>query len=215
MWLWTTKTLQLVLFIDCRNAWVKHSTATSRVLANAIELTSTRNHSCRNQFSWVCHAIVLNGGNWLGEKSFWKNFISSRDGTEKSTETRPGWESLKNPTPLRNDAGPLSGLQRNALASLVHFVTHTTKRTRDASALRWRPERWPSLFRSGVGFLRLSHPGLVSVLFSAPSLIEMKFFQKLFPLVSVLFGGFLNQHSKYNSFHLRIRYRTADECVDR
>ena len=34
-------------------------------------------------------------------------------------------ESLKNPTPLRNDAGPLSGLQRNALASLVHFVAHT------------------------------------------------------------------------------------------
>ena len=31
-------------------------------------------------------------------------------------------ESLKNPTPLRNDAGPLSGLQRNALASLVRFV---------------------------------------------------------------------------------------------
>ena len=29
------------------------------------------------------------------------------------------------PYPLRNDAGPLSGLQRNALASLVHFVTHT------------------------------------------------------------------------------------------
>ena len=61
---------------------------------------------------------------------------------------------------IRNDAGPLSGLQRNALASLVHFVTHTTKRTRDASALRWRPERGPASFRSVVGFLRLSNPVL-------------------------------------------------------
>ena len=41
----------------------------------------------------------------------------------------------------------------------------------DASALRWRPERGPASFRSGVGFLKLSHPGLVSVLFSAPSLV--------------------------------------------
>ena len=47
--------------------------------------------------------------------------------------------------------------------------------------MRWRPERGPASFRSGVGFLRLSHPGLVCVLFSAPSLLEMKFFQKLFP----------------------------------
>ena len=101
--------------------------------------------------------------------------------SEKSTETRPGWESLKNPTPLRNDAGPLSGLQRNALASLVHFVVWVTKWTRDASALRWRPERGPASFRSGVGFLRLSHPGLVSVLFSAPSLLQMKFFSETFP----------------------------------
>ena len=82
---------------------------------------------------------------------------------------------------LRNDAGPLSGLQRNALASLVHFVTHTTKRTRDVRALRWRPERGPASFRSGVGFLRLSNPSLVSVLFSAPSLLEMKFFSETFP----------------------------------
>ena len=58
----------------------------------------------------------------LGGKSFWKNFVSSRDGAEQSTETRRGWESLKNPTPLRNAAGPLSGLQRNAPASLVRFV---------------------------------------------------------------------------------------------
>ena len=150
----------------------------------------------------------------LGGKSFWKNYISSRDGAEKSTENKTGLETLKNPTLLRNDAGPLSGLQRNALASLVHFVTHTTKRTRDASAWRWRPERGPTSFRSRVGLLRLSHPGLVSVLFSAPSLLEIKFFQKLFPLVSV-FWGVSKPISKYNSFHLRIRYHTADERVDR
>ena len=38
----------------------------------------------------------------------------------------------------------------------------------------------------GVGFLRLSHPPLVFILFSAPSLLQMKFFQKLFPLVNKL-----------------------------
>ena len=31
-------------------------------------------------------------------------------------------KASRNPTPLRNDAVPLSGLQRNALASLVRFV---------------------------------------------------------------------------------------------
>ena len=35
-------------------------------------------------------------------------------------------------------------------------------------------------FRSGVGFLRLSYPCLVCILFSAPSQLEMKFVQKLF-----------------------------------
>ena len=41
----------------------------------------------------------------------------------------------------------------------------------------------------GVGFLRLSHPHLVSIIFSAPSLLQMKFFQKLFPLCFCSFGG--------------------------
>ena len=48
---------------------------------------------------------------------------------------KAGMRNLNNPIPLHNDAGPLSGLQRNALASLVCFVTYTTKLTRDASAL--------------------------------------------------------------------------------
>ena len=40
----------------------------------------------------------------------------------KKYTNKAGLESLKNHTPLRNDGGPLSGLQRNELASLVHFV---------------------------------------------------------------------------------------------
>ena len=42
----------------------------------------------------------------------------------------------------------------------------------------------------------------------------MKFFQKLFPPSFCSFlGGFLNQLSKYNSFHLQIRYHTADDVL--
>ena len=92
-------------------------------------------------------------------------------------------ESLKNPIPLRNDAGPLSGLQRNALASLVHFVTHTTKRTRDAGALRWRPERGLASFRSGVGFLRLSNLVLFVYFFQLHPYSKWSFFRKFFPLM--------------------------------
>ena len=125
----------------------------------------------------------------LGGKSFWKNFISSRDGAEKKYTNKTGLESIKNPTPLRNDAGPLSGLQRNALASLVHFVTHTTKRTRDAGALRWRPERGPALFRSGVGFLMLSNPVLLVYFFQLHPYSKWSFFRNFSPLVSVLFWG--------------------------
>ena len=63
----------------------------------------------------------------LGGKSFWKNFILSRNGPVHSTETKQGWVKIKNPTPIQNDGDPLSGLQRNAPASLVHFVTYITK----------------------------------------------------------------------------------------
>ena len=155
----------------------------------------------------------------LEEKSFQINFISSRDGAEKSTETRRGWKSLKNRTPLRNDAGPLSGLQRNALASLVHFVTYSTKRTRDASALHWRPNR--GLHRSvvGKGSRRLFTPVLFLYFFQLHSYLKWSFFRKFFPPSCYSFwgggGGFLNQFSKPTSLHLRIRYLTADERVDR
>ena len=57
----------------------------------------------------------------------------------------------------------------------------------------------------GVGLLRLSYPRLVCVLFSGPSLLEMKFFQKLFPPSFCSFwggggGGVLNQFSNTTRF---------------
>ena len=83
----------------------------------------------------------------------------------------------KNTTPQRNDAGPLSGLQHKCtcIPTVVHFVTYTIKQTRDASALHWRPERVPASFRSGVGFLRLSHPCLVCILFQLHSYSKWSF----------------------------------------
>ena len=88
-----------------------------------------------------------------------------------------------------------------------------TKWTRDASALRWRPERGPASFRSGVGFLRLSNPVLFVHFFQLHPYSKWSFFRNFSPLVSVLFWGFLNQLSKYNSFHLQIRYHTADDVL--
>ena len=64
-------------------------------------------------------------------KIVWK-----QGGDEKASRTMP---------PLRSDAGPLSGLQRNALAFLVRFVTYTTKQTRDVSALHVGGQRGASI----------------------------------------------------------------------
>ena len=60
-------------------------------------------------------------------------------------------QKLKNTTLLQNDDGLLSGLQCNALASLLHFVVCKVS-YRDASALRWRLERRPPSFCSRVVF---------------------------------------------------------------
>ena len=78
--------------------------------------------------------------------------VQKEGGDEKALRTIP--------QSLRNDAGPFSGLQLNALVSLVHLLLLHNKAiwTRDASALRWRPERGPESLGSGVGFLTLSHP---------------------------------------------------------
>ena len=84
-------------------------------------------------------------GQKLGGKVSEKNFISSRDGAEKSIETSGDEKPKKTHPNYRTMPGPLSGLQRNALASLVRFVTYITKQTRDASALRWRTERGPGI----------------------------------------------------------------------
>ena len=87
----------------------------------------------------------------LGEKCFWgKNFILCINGPVKSAETRQVWEKLCNTTPPQNDHGLLSGLQCNALTSLVLFVITQQKWTRDASALHWKPERSPPLMCIGV-----------------------------------------------------------------
>ena len=57
-----------------------------------------------------------------------KTFISNTDGDEK-VQKRGRDENSQNPTPLQNNASLLSGLQCNALAFLVCFVTCTTKQT--------------------------------------------------------------------------------------
>ena len=134
-------------------------------------------------------------------KSFWKNFISSRDGAEKSTQTRWGWERLENPTPTTEWCQPplWPPTQCTCIPNSLCYLQ--TKWTRDASALRWRTERGPASFHSGVGFWRLSHPHLVCVPFSAPSLLKIKFFRNVFPVVSVLFlRWFLNQFSNTTRF---------------
>ena len=61
--------------------------------------------------------------------------------------------------------------------------SHTTKWTRDASALRWRPERGPASFLSGVGFLRLSNPVLFVYFFQLHPYSKWSFFRNFFPLV--------------------------------
>ena len=61
----------------------------------------------------------------------------------------------------------------------------SNKWTRDASALRWRPERGPASFRSGVGFLRLSNP-VLSVYFSQlHPYSKWSFFRNFCPLVKL------------------------------
>ena len=56
------------------------------------------------------------------EKSFWKTSFQAEIELKKVYKQGYDDKSLKNPTPLRNDAVPFSGLQHNALASLVRFV---------------------------------------------------------------------------------------------
>ena len=68
--------------------------------------------------------------------------------------------------------------------------SHTTKWTRDASALCWRPERGPASFRSGVGFLRLSNPVLFLYFFQLHPhpYSKWSFFRNFFPLVNFTYS---------------------------
>ena len=107
-------------------------------------------------------------GSWFrNPPSFWKHFISTRDVAEKSTGTRQIWVISR--TPLQSDAGPLFGLQSNA------------KRTRDASALHWRPERGPASFCSVVGCLRLLISALFLYFFQLHHYLKWSFFVNIFP----------------------------------
>ena len=100
---------------------------------------------------------------------------------------KTGLECLKNPTPLRNDTGPLSGLQRNALASLVQIVAHTQQFELGMQvALRIEARHGAGIVPNWGRVLEAFWPGLVCVLFSAPALRQMKFFQKLFPTVDTV-----------------------------
>ena len=71
------------------------------------------------------------------------------------------------------------------------------------------------MFHSEIGFLRLSHPRLVSVLFPAPSLLEMKFFQKLFPLVSLRFSILTYLHTKVVQSFVNIQDEYFHEFKDK
>ena len=142
---------------------------------------------------------------------------------------------LYNTTPLQNDGSLFFGPQHNALASLVHFAPHTTKWSRDASALRWRPERRLPLFCSRVVFLSFFIPALMFLYFLQVHPYLKWSFTETFSLV-LFFLGVSKPTFKYNSFHfditlqtnafiasddivsathLQIRYHTADEYVYR
>ena len=128
---------------------------------------------------------------------------NKQGGDEKVSRTLPHYGTMLSPSLAYNAM---------ALASLVHFVTYTTKRTRVAGAWHWRPERGTASFHSGGRVLEAcsSPPCLYTFLRSIPIWNEV-FFLKLFPLVCVLGGG--GGVSK-PIIHLRIRYHTADERVN-
>ena len=117
-------------------------------------------------------------------KNSWKNLIWSRDGAEKSVETRRGLESLRNPTHTTERCRPplWPPTQCTCIPSLLRCVCN--KWTRDASTLRWRPERGPASFRSV--FLRLSNPRLVSILFQLHPYSKWSFSETFSSLLSLL-----------------------------
>ena len=65
----------------------------------------------------------------------------------------------------------------------------------------------------GVGFLRLSHPALFLYFFRLHPYSKWSFFRNFFTLVSVFGGGGCKPIFIYSSFHLQIRYHTADKHV--
>ena len=125
---------------------------------------------------------------------------------------------LKNTTLLWKDGSILCGLQCYALASLVHFVTHTTKWTRGASALYWRPDRRPPSFRSKIWFFP-TLPYCFHTLLQLHPNLKWKF-TETFPLLCLRFFGWGGSKPtfKHNSFHLDITlqikaFTASDELV--
>ena len=99
-------------------------------------------------------------------------------------------KKLKNTT-LRNDGSLLSGLQCNALASLVHFAKNKVNQRSKCIALETREEAAIIPWSTALEF---SRPCLVSVLFPGPALTSNETFSETLPpsFFSVL-GEFLQE----------------------
>ena len=127
----------------------------------------------------------------LREKVSEKVFILSQGWTCKKDRNKAGMRKLKNTTLLRNDGG----LQRNALASLVHFVVCKVNQGCKCIVLEAREEG--AIIPQQGSVLEFSHPCLVSVLFTGPSLTRPEVFSEtFFPQFLFFFGGVSKPTSK-------------------
>ena len=171
IWRWAAKTI-LVL----ANAFICSVKSYSGVSSKSYFVAS--NKTCLVLGSWFRNPPKKNR-NYIGGKWFCKNFFQV--GMKlKNPRNKAEIRNLKNPTPLQNHAGPLFGLQCNALASLVCFVTYTTKWTKDTNALRWRPYRGGQRCSVVGKVLEISYLCLVSVFFWLHPYLKWIIFRKLF-----------------------------------
>ena len=143
------------------------------------------------------HAYTIVNHTWislLGEKVSEKNFISSRDWPIKGQKQGMDEETQEHHL-LRNDeASSLASKQGWENTRRLPYICKKMGSRCRVVFLRsliptWRPKKRPPSFFSrwcyGV-FLTL----LCSAFFIGPSLLEMKFFQNLFPWFLFFFGGF-------------------------
>ena len=126
---WTPRSLLLKW-----RCWVGVQTrcSTCRHLNDARHLrglvqTICENHNIILKSSPLHNVTVTQNKNTMrGKKFLKKTSFQVRDGPIKRTATKQGWETQKHHV-LRNDRSLPSGLQRNALASLVHFAHNNVK----------------------------------------------------------------------------------------